>query len=583
MSLSRVTWLLPAALLLGSISSSAQEIRPGDERQELPEFRTDDEVWQRDPLPRVPSFEPERSEPGDALPPIELPHTLSGGAQVTIREVRIAGNTAISDATLHAIAEPYLARDLTLAEVQQLRDELTGAYLREGYLTSGAVIPPQDIDDGVLEVQIIEGRLSGIEVETDGRFRERYLRSRLAQGAGPPVDVDELHEQLQILQQDDRIRSVHAQLLPTEQRGETQLRVEVEEESPLFLTLAGNDYTTPSLGEWGGEIGLGYRNVTGFGDVILSDYEWSQGLHDVRGSYAIPFTVWDTRLVLSGRGTWSKIVEDPFDDLDIKNETQSYTVGLFQPVLHTPSALVELFVLGEYRRSESFLFDEPDSFSPGPVNGVAKLALVRGGALWTYRSAGMVWAVRGQVTGGVDALHATTHREKDIPDGRFVAGLLQLQWAMRLPWLGMELIARAEGQIANQPLLGIEQFAIGGRYTVRGYRENQLVRDNGVTGSVELRVPIPMPRIREWRPTLTLAPFYDIGYGDNNDRGSFDEGDSELLDGVGIGALVGIAPGLDFEVYWGEALRSVPQGGEHSLQDDGVYMELRWTFGGWPW
>ena len=403
----------------------------------------------------------------------------------------------------------------------------------------------------------------------------------LARSAGSPVNVGALRERLQILEQDERIDSIKAEILPTERRGETALHVTIAEKSPLFLTLAGNNYTTPSIGEGSGEIRLGYRNITGYGDAIFADYHASEGLQDGGGSYEIPFTVWDTRFGLSGRGTWSEVIEAPFDDLHIESKTQSYAVSLHQPVLHSLNTLVELFAIGEYRRSESFLFGDPFSFSLGPERGVARLALVRGGALWTRRSAQMVWVVRAQVTGGVDALGATTHGDHSVPDGRFLAGLLQLQCAARLPWLGLQLITRADGQLADDPLLGIEQFSIGGRHTVRGYRESQLVRDNGVVGSVELRVPMPLPRFSEWHPTLALAPYYDIGYGVNNDRGLFDDSNGETLDSAGIGALVGIAPGLNFEVYWGKSLRSVRQGGAYSLQDDGVHMELRWTYQGW--
>jgi hypothetical protein len=186
-----------------------------------------------------------------------------------------------------------------------------------------------------------------------------------------------------------------------------------------------------------------------------------------------------------------------------------------------------LFTLGEYRRSESFLFGDPFSFSLGPDEGVAKLALLRGGAEWIHRSATLVWAVRAQVTGGIDALDATTHKEADVPDGRFVAGLLQVQGAATAAVVRDAAESRTPTADRRRSLLGMEQFSIGGRHAVRGYRENQLVRDNGVVAGVELRVPLPAPRIGAWHPSLTLAPFYDVGYGDNNSRGGYDEGASE--------------------------------------------------------
>jgi hemolysin activation/secretion protein len=57
------------------------------------------------------------------------------------------------------------------------------------------------------------------------------------------------------------------------------------------------------------------------------------------------------------------------------------------------------------------------------------------------------------------------------------------------PW-DTEILFRTDLQLANNPLLPLEQLAVGGRYTVRGYQENQLVRDNGVIAQLEARVPV---------------------------------------------------------------------------------------------
>ena len=73
-----------------------------------------------------------------------------------------------------------------------------------------------------------------------------------------------------------------------------------------------------------------------------------------------------------------------------------------------------------------------------------------------------------------------------VADGRFIAWLGQLQYVYRLPssLLDSQVVGPLDGQLASDPLLSIEKFAIGGARTVRVYRENQLVRDNGVVASV---------------------------------------------------------------------------------------------------
>jgi len=79
----------------------------------------------------------------------------------------------------------------------------------------------------------------------------------------------------------------------------------------------------------------------------------------------------------------------------------------------------------------------------------------------------------------------------------------------RLTDWGLQALTRLDVQLASAPLLPLEQIAVGGRYSVRGYRENQLVRDNGVIGSVEARVPVV--RNVSWADVVELASFMDAG------------------------------------------------------------------------
>ena len=139
-----------------------------------------------------------------------------------------------------------------------------------------------------------------------------------------------------------------------------------------------------------------------------------------------------------------------------------------------------------------------------------------------------------------------------------------------------QLVARFDVQLTDSPLFSLEQFAVGGHSTVRGYRENRLVRDNGLVGSLELRLPLPMPSWREWQPRLELAPFFDVGRSWNTDRATV--GPKTLMS-AGVGGRLGLFEKLDFEVYWGHAIESVEELGDGGLQDDGVHIGAVWS---WP-
>jgi len=128
--------------------------------------------------------------------------------------------------------------------------------------------------------------------------------------------------------------------------------------------------------------------------------------------------------------------------------------------------------------------------------------------------------------------------------------------------------------MTNDPLMVLEQFAVGGRYTVRGYRENTLVRDSALVVSLEARVPL-LRNVR-WADTLELAPFVDYGKPWNARPPNRDPQD---IWSAGIGLRwaatlpwpVPLRPQL--EVYWGYPFRNIKtQGG--NLQDRGLHLQF---------
>jgi hemolysin activation/secretion protein len=162
----------------------------------------------------------------------------------------------------------------------------------------------------------------------------------------------------------------------------------------------------------------------------------------------------------------------------------------------------------------------------------------------------------------------------EVPDGRFVAWLGQFRLLRRLTDWGLQGLTRLDVQLASAPLLPLEQIAVGGRYSVRGYRENQLVRDNAIIGSVEARVPVV--RTVSWADVVELASFVDVGTAWNTQLVTLEP---RTLYSIGLGvrwALTLAAPlplRSEFELYWGVPLKHIKtQGG--NLQDHGLHLQF---------
>jgi len=569
----RVWFFIPVLLILVTAASAfAQQVLPridptgrsGDKRPDLLE----------EELPPSPP------------PSLRLPPALPTGEgqelfldKVFVRKILVTGNSVFTSEELSEITAPYENRSLTSEDLESLRRALTLRYVNAGYINSGAILPDQAVREGVITFQIVEGVLSQISVEGNKWFRESYIRDRIELGAGPPVNVNPLQERLQLLQQDNRLRAIHAELRPGVKPGEAVLKVNVDEKTPFYAWFAFNNYQSPSVGAERGLLTLAHQNLTGHGDILSLTLGRSEGLNpQIDVWYLLPVTVHDTTLLLRYRKNDYAVIDEIFDPLDTRSESDIYEITLRHPLVRTLHHEFALALTGESLQDKTFLLGEPFSFYPGVENGESKVTALRFSQDWTYRTQREVVAARSRFSFGIDALDATSHSSHSVPDGKFLAWLGQFQWARALKTWDMQLLFRTDAQISNQPLLPLEQIAVGGRYTVRGYRENLLVRDQAVIASVELRIPIVQNA--PWAEFLQLVPFSDYGYAKNRDLPSFDP---RSIYSVGLGFRWGVplmkSPAelkLDFEFYWGYALKDVSTP-DYDIQDDGIHFQIAVT------
>lgn len=524
--------------------------------------------------------------PGQILPPVPTPRPaerqLLSTPRVFVREIRVVGSTVFSREELAALTRPYTNREVTAEDLESLRLALTRLYVDRGYINSGAILPDQPVTDGVITYDVIEGTLTGIQVEGNQWLWPSYYRRRLSLGAGPPLNINELREQIQYLLEDPRIERLNASLEPGAHRGEAVLNVRTEERLPFRASLGIDNYQNPSVGSVRGLITLEALSLTGNGDVLTVQYGKSEGLSpllDLR--YAFPITARDTIASFEYRRNDFTVIEKPFDELDIESDSEIYTLTLRHPVYRTPNTRVFLELIGERLSHTTTLAGESFSLEPGAVNGEAVSSAIRVAQELVYRTQDQVFAARSRFSVGVNVLGATIHGDHNVPDSRFFAWLGQLQWVRRLGFLeriGLgetQAFLRTDLQLANDPLLALEQVAIGGRYSVRGYRETTLLRDNAFVGSVEFRIPVL--RNLPFADFVQIAPFYDYGRGWNNGSATADR--PRDISSIGIGlrwALtfrgpVPVRP--QFEIYWGHPLRKVKTAGGDP-QDDGIHFQF---------
>jgi len=543
------------------------------------------------PGPLKEEFQRPQPPPSPVLPIVPLPPEgeapkKPGGVQVFVRDIMVTGSTVFSDEEINQVTAPYKNRTLSTEDLERLRLALTLLYINKGYLTSGAIIPDQDVQAGVVAVHILEGVLTNIHVEGNRWFRSAYIHDRIELGSETPVRMEPLQDQLQILQQDRRIERINAELKPGDAPGQSELNVRVQDKQPFHAIMEVNNYQTPLVGEFKGVGTLVDDNLTGNGDPLSLSYGMSSGAFPiVDASYALPFNRYGTTFSPYYRRYDFKLIEEPFTPLNIKTNTEIIGMSLRQPVYKTVTDEVGLAIIGEHLFTQSFIFNgTPDqqtfNIFPGFQNGAATVSALRFAQDWTHRTIDTVFALSSRFSVGLNVLGATINANPDTPDGQFFSWLGQQQAIKQFGdnLFGMQLLQRMGLQFTNSPLFPLEQVAVGGRYTVRGYREVTLLRDNVFLFSVETR--FPLWRWASGEPMFQFAPFVDVGHGWNlgENRPSPVTPNSNLPDtlaSIGTGLRWNILPKerAVFEVYWGYKIKDVPKAG-NTLQDHGVHLGI---------
>ncbi len=492
----------------------------------------------------------------------------------------IEGEPAVGRDALAAAAAPYVGQVVGFAELEALRQAVGRLYAEAGYVASGALLPDQTVADGVVVYRLVEGRLTALRVAGPGigpggfgALDPGYVAERLRPDPDRPLTMGAVGEKLRLLLDDPALASLRATVGPGDAPGEATLDVEATARRPWDLSLTLDNSNQPSVGEETATLTGVLRNLIGRGDRVAAEVEVSQGVHRLAAAVEAPLDPGGLTAFAEVEFSRARAVEQPFADLGVESDSNRATVGLRAPLLRTSERRLDVETGFTLEHAETRLLGEGFSFRPGPRDGVSRLSVAHFGAAYVARGPDSTLALRAELSLGLDAFGAT--RNRDGPDGRYALLVAQAQVARRLA-PGLVAIARAQGQLASRALLPLEQVSVGGRDTVRGYREAAAVADQAALATLQVdvdmgRLAVPALTPDDHDATLTLAPFLDLGAAWDKGR----RGDAETLAGAGVALRWAPSPAAALSLAWGHALRDLDPGPERrTLQDAAVYVAL---------
>jgi hemolysin activation/secretion protein len=497
------------------------------------------------------------------LPEVEIP-------SLTVKRFLFIDNKVFSSKKLENLLIQYLNKKLSLPELRKVRDIVTDFYVQNGYINSGAALlikdnPRLNIDGDDVRIRVIEGKVNTVKVNGSRRLT-RYVRERLKQNKA--FNYNLFTKSVFLLQDDPQLLDLKVNLNPSKNLiNIAELDVEVKAAKTYKIEVFADNYRNPGVGTLQRGLEFTALNPLTLGDKVNLTYRNTNGSDSLAANYSIPLTKENTTLRFAYLYGNNRIIERPFNGLGLIGISQIYSLGIRHPLLKTAtennrSELALSLSVDHLENQDQLLeFDFPVSRGSNDT-GQIKTTVLRFAQEWQYRDVLQFAFVRSQFSLGLDIGSTTAPA---FNNGQFFAWRGDAIWSRKLPGK-LVFVSKAGLQFSNRPLVSSEQLSAGGE-TVRGYRQDVALGDNGILGSLEVRIPI----FDGNKGKLEIVPFFDVGYIWDNSAGTR----SDLLASTGLSLQYNFSDRLSANLTWGIPLAEV-SGERKSLQKQGVLFSLRW-------
>lgn len=496
---------------------------------------------------------------------------------IPVKRIDILGSSILTSVEIESLVAPLQNKSVTLNQLQEVTDKISQIYQDRNYITSRAVLIPQDIKDGIVTIQVKEGSLERVDVKRAGdlvgRLNDSYIRDRVLQAGATPLNFANLEDALQLLRADPLIGDIRANLTTGSQADQSILQITVSEAKSFSIRPFFDNYGNTSTGIYRIGVNLQELNTTGNGDSILIGYTRSGSADIYQLNYQYPINPQGGTLGFNFSAGQSPITEPPFDSLNILTDSQTYELAYRQPLLRSPREEFAIGVSTAFENSGSYFGNRSFNFQNFKFDdGRSQSRVLRLSQDYLSRDPIGAWVLRSTFNMGLNVLGATI-RNDGSPDGRFFYWSGQV---LRVQRIGTDrdtlAFFRLNMQFSGDQLLSLNRFSVGGAQSIRGYRQNQLTGDNGIQASVELQFPVA--RDEEGLATVKLLPFVEAGTIWNS---SGVTSTNQSLIGLGLGATYQPMRNLLLRLDYGIPLVNVSNSG-NNLQDSGLYFSINANF-----
>ncbi|WP_041914942.1 ShlB/FhaC/HecB family hemolysin secretion/activation protein [Selenomonas ruminantium] len=411
-----------------------------------------------------------------------------------LKQVNWNPSEILKQEEIQAVVDDYIGRQITLKDLREMAERITGLYKDKGFMTCGAVLPPQRIHEGVVEIHLIEGKTGNITIKGNRYTKSKYITDRLGVKPEKIANIDKLNRDLRWFHgtNDMQLRVV---MKPGTKENTTDYEILALEPQNQSVTLYVDNDGYKTSGRWREGLFYNMRSLSKNRDALRSSFIRSQGTKAWAVGYSVPVSNRGMRLELNYAGNKTEVKKGELKPLGVQGKSQSFSLTWRVPFYMTEHSRHEAGLQYIHQKAETELGQGTGRVVPWVDDKIQRVVPYAafthyGKSSVLYHKHALVLAKREDIDGGSDTAklyRLSTFWQKRYKNGQF--------------WQG-----RLDGQLASGDYMAAsDRFFIGGVNSVRGYEEGFIGGERGLSAGIEYHIPLDKAK------HFSLFPFFDWG------------------------------------------------------------------------
>ncbi|MFH1772281.1 MAG: ShlB/FhaC/HecB family hemolysin secretion/activation protein [Candidatus Omnitrophota bacterium] len=465
-----------------------------------------------------------------------------------VKKIELTGGEAYTAEEFNFLTEKYENREISFEELKILTKEIEREYLKRGIIAV-CIIPPQDVRDGTVMLQIIESHMGDLDIQDHKYFKKERIWYYWQNKPGDILRYEDIYRSLYFVNKNPD-RQTKAMLRAGTKPKTTDLRLDVTSYFPFHLTSSVNKSGTDKALTG---FGFRYNNFLGFDDSLIAGRSFKGDYDSMYIYHSVPVSSFGTSL-LYGWSYGKSFPKKDYTDLGVDARGKNLTFQLSQ----------DLFKGSDYAGSVNCSFDVADKKTKTDADGTLvkeKLRTLRLGGSYTKKGYGYYTTISPEISQGVNFFGARRRSELSsrLAPNTFTKFNLSLSHKRSMP-LGTQLSLGLDGQLGLTRLISQEELTVGARGHA-GY----FAADDGIGVDLEVQMPsflipelIKLPFASDsLRDTTTTFAFFDYGWGKKRSPYGTELSSADYK-GIGAGMRIYLYNQALLKLTWGFPLDSSP-------------------------